>query len=185
VDQIVVNIGNFRYSGGFRFQETTVREYRGDYPKEFELKPSDILLVMTCQTAGGEILGIPARVPDDGRSYLHNQRLGKVQVTRPDLVDQNYLYWVFLSGEFNRELFLSATGSKILHTAPTRIENFKFRRPPLEEQRAIAHMLDSVEQKLDLNRLMNETLERISRALFRSWFIDFRVASSPDPTNWY
>src|SRR5438552_14981810 len=68
---IVVNIGNFRYTGGFRFDSTTLKEYRGEYPHEYELTPRDILLVMTCQTAGGEILGIPARIPDDGRIYLH------------------------------------------------------------------------------------------------------------------
>jgi len=83
---IVVNIGNFEYTGGFRFGSTTVREYRGDYPPEYELEPGDILLVMTCQTAGGEILGIPAQVPDDGRTYLHNQRLGRVVVRQPESV---------------------------------------------------------------------------------------------------
>src|SRR5262245_34386128 len=60
---IVVNIGNFEYTGGFRFGSTTLKEYRGNYPKEYELVPGEILLVMTCQTSGGEILGIPARVP--------------------------------------------------------------------------------------------------------------------------
>src|SRR5713226_4200886 len=93
---IVVNIGNFRYTGGFRFEETQIKEYRGEYPQEYELSPGDILLVMTCQTSGGEILGIPARVPNDGRTYLHNQRLGKVVVKRPDLVDSEFLYWLFL-----------------------------------------------------------------------------------------
>src|SRR5437899_2227555 len=89
---IVVNIGNFRYTGGFRFESTTAREYRDDYPREYELSPGDVLLVMTCQTAGGEILGIPGRIPDDGRTYLHNQRLGKVVITRPDLTDDGFLY---------------------------------------------------------------------------------------------
>jgi type I restriction enzyme, S subunit len=101
---IVVNIGNFRYTGGFRFESTTVREYRGDYPREYELSADEILLVMTCQTAEGEILGIPARVPNDGRTYLHNQRLGRVVVRDDSLVDPNYLYWLFLSPSFNREL---------------------------------------------------------------------------------
>jgi type I restriction enzyme S subunit len=101
---IVVGVGNFRYTGGFRFGETSVKEYRGDYPKEYELAADDILLVMTCQTAGGEILGIPARVPDDGRVYLHNQRLGKVAVRDPARVDPDFLYWLFHSRDFNREL---------------------------------------------------------------------------------
>ena len=109
---IVVAVGNFRYSGGFRFDSTTLKEYRGNYPQQFELRPGDILLVMTCQTAGGEILGIPARVPDDGRIYLHNQRLGKVVLKRPDLADLDFLYYLFLSREFNNELVASSTGNR-------------------------------------------------------------------------
>jgi type I restriction enzyme S subunit len=45
--------------------------------------------------------------------------------------------------------------------------------PPLEEQRAIAHTLGSLEDKIELNRQMNETLEAMARAIFKSWFVDF------------
>jgi len=45
--------------------------------------------------------------------------------------------------------------------------------PPVTEQRAIAHILGSLDDKIELNRRMNETLERIARALFKSWFVDF------------
>src|SRR5690242_9175523 len=94
---IVVSVGNFRYTGGFRFDETTVNEYQGTYPNEYELVAGDILLIMTCQTAGGEILGVPARVPSDGHVYLHNQRLGKVIVREPRRVDSGFLYQLFRS----------------------------------------------------------------------------------------
>ena len=147
---IVVSIGNFRYTGGFRFEETTTREYRGEYPSEYELTPGDILLVMTCQTAGGEIL-----------------------VKDSTAIDADYLYWLFLSPEFNRELFVSATGSKILHTAPKRIEAFRFHCPSLPEQKAIAAVLGALDDKIELNRRMNATLEAMARALFQSWFVDF------------
>lgn len=170
---IVVGVGNFRYTGGFRFGETTVKEYRGSYPDEFELVRGDILLVMTCQTAGGEILGIPARVPGDGRIYLHNQRLGKVVIRDSERVDLNFLYWLFLSHAFNRELVTSASGTKILHTAPTRIEAFRFDLPPFKEQHAIANILGTLDDKIELNRRMSETLEAMARALFKSWFVDF------------
>src|SRR5438067_12363804 len=76
---VIVSIGNFSYNGGFRFDTTRIREYCGDYPNEFELSAGDLLVVMTCQTAGGEILGIPGFIPDDGRVYLHNQRIGLVR----------------------------------------------------------------------------------------------------------
>jgi len=45
--------------------------------------------------------------------------------------------------------------------------------PPLPEQRAIAHILGTLDDKIDLNRRMNETLEAIARAIFKSWFVDF------------
>jgi type I restriction enzyme S subunit len=170
---IVVNIGNFRYTGGFRFDETTTREYRGEYPPEFELRSGEILLVMTCQTPGGEILGIPARVPDDGRVYLHNQRMGKVVVTRPDRIRDDYLYWLFLWRDFNQELVASSTGTKILHTGPSRIEAFRFPLPSLDEQGAIADILNALHEKIELNRQVSRTLEALADAIFKSWFVDF------------
>jgi type I restriction enzyme S subunit len=128
---------------------------------------------MTCQTSGGEILGIPGKIPDDGRIYLHNQRLGKVVVKRPNLVDCGFLYWLFLSSTFNSDLATSASGTKILHTSPARIEAFQFALPPLAEQRAIAHILSTLDDKIELNRRMNVTLEEMARALFKSWFVNF------------
>ena len=53
------------------------------------------------------------------------------------------------------------------------IPNFVLPVPPLEEQQAIAHILGTLDDKIELNRRMNETLESIARALFQSWFVDF------------
>lgn len=170
---VVVAIGNFQYTGGFRFESTNVKEYADEYPKEYELASGDLLLVMTCQTSGGEILGVPGRIPADGNVYLHNQRLGKVVVKDATRADVGFLYYLALWNEFNRELFLSATGTKILHTAPGRIEAFEFGCPPLAEQKAIASVLGALDDKIELNRRMNATLEAMARALFQSWFVDF------------
>lgn len=170
---IVVAVGNFRYTGGFRFDETATKEYRGEYPSDYNLKPNEILLIMTCQTAGGEILGIPARVPDDGQLYLHNQRLGKVILKRPDDLLPDFLYWLCLSPSFNRSLVSTASGTKILHTSPSRICDFKFALPPICVQQEIAATLWSLENRIDLLRQTNATLEAIAQALFKSWFIDF------------
>ena len=53
------------------------------------------------------------------------------------------------------------------------VPNFELRIPPISEQRAIAHILGTLDDKIDLNRRMNETLEAMARALFKSWFVDF------------
>ncbi len=53
------------------------------------------------------------------------------------------------------------------------IPNFRVPIPPLPEQQAIAHILGTLDEKIELNRRMNQTLEEMSRALFKSWFVDF------------
>ena len=53
------------------------------------------------------------------------------------------------------------------------VPNFELRLPPLTDQRAIAHILGTLDDKIELNRRMNETLEAMARALFKSWFVDF------------
>ncbi len=149
---IVIGIGNFDYSGGFRFSSTTVKRFTGEYPSEYELSPGDLLLAMTCQTSGGEILGIPGRVPDDSETYLHNQRLGRVEVTEAESVDQGFLFQLARWTEFNRHLVATASGSKILHTSPGRIEDFEFALPPLAEQQAIAATLGALDDKIESNK---------------------------------
>ena len=53
------------------------------------------------------------------------------------------------------------------------IRAFKTQFPPLSEQKAIAHILGTLDDKIELNRRMNETLEATARAIFKSWFVDF------------
>ena len=53
------------------------------------------------------------------------------------------------------------------------LKNSELTLPPLAEQRAIAHILGTLDDKIELNRRMNETLEAMARALFKSWFVDF------------
>jgi type I restriction enzyme S subunit len=170
---VVVGIGNFRYEGGFRFESTKLKYYEGEFPNEYLLDAGEILLVMTCQTAGGEILGIPGRIPSDNRRYLHNQRLGKFVNKRRDVFDNDYAYNIFKTADFNRFLASSATGTKILHTSPDRILQYSFELPPIHEQKAIAHILGTLDDKIELNRKTNETLEAMAKALFKSWFVDF------------
>jgi type I restriction enzyme S subunit len=161
---IVVNIGNFSYTGGFRFATTQTREFKGNYPKEFELSAGDLLVVMTCQTSGGEILGLPAVVADDGRVYLHNQRIGKVLVDARRL-NVRFAYYLFLAPSVNRQLAATATGTKILHTSPQRIAGLTVLLPPLTDQRAIAAVLGALDDKIEANRTLVEMAERLAISL--------------------
>ncbi|MFC9229886.1 restriction endonuclease subunit S [Streptomyces decoyicus] len=162
---IVVSIGNFSYTGGFRFGSTRVREFRGNYPKEFELNAGELLVIMTCQTAGGEILGVPAFVPNDGRVYLHNQRIGRIECDELRL-SKRFAYYLFLSSDVNRQLFNTSSGTKILHTSPSRINEVRVTVPRLHEQRNIAEVLGALDDKIAVNERIAATARELGLTFY-------------------
>src|SRR5579884_1300724 len=71
------------------------------------------------------------------------------------------------------ELKRHASGSTFGELSGNVLKQITIRVPPLPEQRAIAHTLGTLDDKIELNRRMSETLEQMARALFKSWFVDF------------
>ena len=74
---------------------------------------------------------------------------------------------------FQRQVEMIGTGSVIRHFGPMHLRQMTIPIPPLSEQRAIAHILGTLDDKIDLNRRMNATLQTTAQALFRPWFVDF------------
>ena len=92
-------------------------------------------------------------------------------IADPRLCDFRFLFY---SLKFHRNDFLQiASGGAQRNLSGTLIRNFSIRVPPLSEQHAIAHILSTLDDKIELNRRMNETLEAMARAIFKSWFVDF------------
>jgi type I restriction enzyme S subunit len=164
--------GNFRIGGGF--QTGKEKYYDGPVPDEYVLEEGDLLVTMTDLSRDTATLGYPALMPapPEGR-LLHNQRLGKVLIRDEAQVDKGFLYYLMCSKAYRHEILASATGTTVKHTSPIRILKFQFRCPPLEMQQRIAHILGALDDKIELNRRMNRTLEAIARAIFKRWFIDF------------
>jgi len=80
-------------------------------------------------------------------------------------------YWLTANIE---ELERHASGSTFKELSGSSLKKIQVRLPcDLAEQRAIAHILGTLDDKIELNRRMNETLEAMARALFQSWFVDF------------
>lgn len=88
-------------------------------------------------------------------------------------VDQGFLYYNMASHSFVNYANAGSTGTKMPRANWDHVETHEIFVPPLPEQRAIAHILGTLDDKIELNRRMNETLEAIARALFKSWFVDF------------
>ena len=170
---ILLTPGNFAIGGGFKGDK--FKYYDGPIPEEFVLGEGDLLVSMTDPSKQSDTLGYPALVPlrTDGRRYLHNQRLGKISLKRTGEAFARYIYYLLCSTEYRSEVLASATGTTVKHTSPERIRQFRFTLPPLLEQRAIAHVLGTLDDKIELNRRMNQTLEEMARAIFQDWFVDF------------
>ncbi len=169
---IVTTMGNFLYAGGFDFVTSKVKRYTSDYPEEFKLSSGDMLVGMTCQTSDAQVLGIPGYIPDDGRTYIHNQRLGKI-VFENDGLSPDFLYYLFLTGRFRTYMANTASGSKVKHTSPGKIKDYTFRKPPISEQKKIGSILRSIDDKIEVNRKLNDNLEAMAQALYDYWFVQF------------
>ena len=75
-------------------------------------------------------------------------------------------------------------GSPIPSTTRAAVYMLDLDVPPLPEQRAIAHILGTLDDKIELNRRMSETLEAMARALFKSWFVDFDPVRAKTEGRW-
>ncbi len=88
-----------------------------------------------------------------------------------DALDHRFLKYVLLAEHSAFLRFASGTTHQTIYFPE--VKAFHVCLPPLPEQRAIAYILGTLDDKIELNRRMNETLEAIARALFKSWFVDF------------
>jgi len=139
-----------------------------------ELRASNVFagdLVFPHRGAIGQV-GI---VPKDGvPRYMLSTSLMKLTCD-PSVVDPVFLFYFFRSGQGRHELLRNAStvGTPGIGQPLASLRSITVPVPPLAEQRAIAHILGTLDDKIELNRRMNETLEAIARALFTSWFVDF------------
>jgi len=168
---IVLTPGNFYDEGGFKNKGIKEKWYSGPIPKDYILSKGDLLIAMTEQAEG--LLGSSAIIPCSGL-YLHNQRLGLVNIRDPEVADKHFLYFLFNSKSVRQQIRGSASGTKIRHTAPSRIENVKVRVPPLPIQRRIAGILSAYDDLIENNQRRIKILEEMAHSLYREWFVHFR-----------
>ena len=92
---------------------------------------------------------------------------------KEDRSDKHFLYYFSMSPNFRDVAILSMTGSSGRQRVQTEVvRNHLFLFPPLPEQRAIASVLGSLDDKIDLLNRENQTLEQMAEAIFRQWFIE-------------
>jgi len=102
-------------------------------------------------------------------------------IPKPGFDSEFLYYWVKAHVE---ELQRHASGSTFQELTGSALAQIRIRIPPLSEQRAIAHILGTLDDKIELNRRMSETLEAMARALFKAWFVDFEPVRAKMEGRW-
>ena len=84
-----------------------------------------------------------------------------------------FIRYLLEGPDFQQQSEMVGVGSVIRHFGPMHLKQMTLKVPPIPEQHAITHILGTLDDKVELNRRMNETLEEMAWALFKSWFVDF------------
>lgn len=130
-------------------------------------KPGD--LVFTQRGTLGQVALVPSNGSD---RYLISQSQMKLTVDETK-ANALFLYYVFISSEQQEYIRQNAIQTGVPHTNLGILRNTPISLPPIAEQKRIAEVLGALDDKIELNRRMNATLEATARALFQSWFVDF------------
>ncbi len=146
-----------------------ITEDQAEALKGVVLSSRDILLNIT---GDGITFGRACMVPDDVLPACVNQHVSIIRVD-PSLADAGYVLAFLTHPDVKGYIESFNAGGSRRAITKGHIESFQLPLPPPTEQRAIASILGSLDDKIELNRRMSETLEAMGLALFKSWFVDF------------
>lgn len=108
-----------------------------------------------------------------------------IWVIRPrPAVDAGFLFYLLASDLFVEPLVRASEGTKMPRAQWEYACALELPLPPLPDQRVIAHILGTLDDKIEVNRKMSETLEAMARALFKAWFVDFEPVRAKMEGRW-
>ena len=118
-------------------------------------------------------IGRIAEVRAEDLPCMLNTSVIRMRPKAPRDLDRRFLRYFLSSSYFQTQINAFASGSVQVNYGPTHLKRMWVILPPLSEQHSIAHILATLDDKIELNRRMNETLEAMAGALFKSWFVEF------------
>jgi type I restriction enzyme S subunit len=145
-------------------------EQKAEELKNSQAFPGDVIFV--AQGTVGKV-GLVPNHPRFQKTVL-SQNLMKFSCDRSKC-DPRFFYYFFVSteGQHTIRSRVNPTGVPCISRPLSSLKEFEVPLPPLAEQKAIAAVLGALDDKIELNRQMNVTLEAMARALFQSWFVEF------------
>ncbi len=168
---------------GFKLNESTfnyVTPYKADTLGRANAYRGDV--VITHRGTLGQIVYIP----DDSKyeRYIISQSQFRVKFKKD--IDPQFMVYFFHS-KYGKHLLLanaSQVGVPAIARPSTSFKELKATLPPLSEQKKIAAILSSLDEKIETNRKLNARLEELAQTLFKSWFIDFEPFGGKMPEDW-
>lgn len=155
-----IKTGNIVQTNSIRYvDENLYKKWMKD-----EIERGDIII--TSEAPFGEIY-----YWDSDEKIVLGQRLFGLKIN--EICYSKYLYYYMTTAQFQSELKNRATGTTVIGLRQPELLKCTVNLPSLDEQRRIAGILGSLDDKIELNRQINANLEAQAQALFRSWFVDF------------
>ena len=143
---------------------------------KFHCIKDDILISLTGShiTLPNSVVGRVAKYHYDFTSLL-NQRGGKIVVTNPDKLENNYLYYYLCQNEIRIKLAqFGRGGANQCNISPSNVESIPIILPPLETQKRIASILSAYDDLIENNLKRITLLEETAQNIYKQWFVNFR-----------
>ena len=156
-----------------RFLLSGARAYAGDCADRYCANSGDIVLATRQQSDNLPILGMPAIIPNE----LSEKRIiigaNLYRVDNESDFSNEYIYWLLKTPLYVNHIRSCQSGTTVRMITKANIEDFRFKAPGRKERDRISFFLKTLDDKIEVNRQINDNLEQQAQALFKSWFVNF------------
>ncbi|SON51443.1 restriction endonuclease subunit S [Vibrio tapetis] len=163
----VLTPGSVHIGGGFQYGKGQNYKLEGKTPQKFIFAAGDVFITMTDLTPTAQMLGLPAIVPDDGTTYLHNQRLGKLIQYKGDY---GFLFYLLSTDTYRNQIVATSSGTTVKHSSPDKVKSSKFFFPNKVEQTSLGYYFQNVDKQLKLHQDKFAKLQQLKKAMLGKMF---------------
>ncbi|WP_367103855.1 restriction endonuclease subunit S [uncultured Psychrobacter sp.] len=172
----VLKIKNIRF-GSVDYDDTVfIRDELASATCQYKTKPKDILISMTGSgpNAPNSLVGRVARIWEDEPDAWINQRVGRLELIEEQSISLDFIYYLLTEKKAQDFLVSNSSGSaNQANINGKTIESLPCPNVSFSKSKTISQVLLSFDKKIQLNNQINQTLEAMAQAIFKSWFVDF------------
>lgn len=164
---VVLTPGSVKIGGGFQDGKGHFYESDDSVPAKYKFESGDLFITLTDLTPTAQALGYPAKVPEDGVTYLHNQRLGR-------LVDFNgdseFLFQLLSTDKYHRIIVSTSSGTTVKHSFPQKVLGIENNFPTITEQTRIGEYFRELDSLIGLHQHKHDKLVTLKKAMLQKMF---------------